>query len=133
MTSVERVIEYTELPSESLNECKKPPPDNWPSAGEIIYENVSFSYDKANNLPMVLNDLSFRIDAGEKVGIVGRTGAGKSSIFQTILRLAEVDGVIRIDGIDVKELSLKDVRSRLSIIPVKIYSFKYFRFINGDT
>lgn len=116
MTAVERVIEYTELPSEPLNEGKKKPPSNWPSAGEIVYDNVSFSYDK--NLPTVLNDLSFHILPGEKIGIVGRTGAGKSSIIQTLFRMAEPNGTILIDGIDIKEISLKDLRSSLSIIPV---------------
>lgn len=118
MTSVERVIEYSEMDSETLNNGKTKPPEYWPSTGEIDYENVSFSYDK-DNLSLVLNDLSFCIKAGEKVGIVGRTGAGKSSIFQALLRMSEPNGVIRIDGIDSKQLSLKDLRSRLSIIPVK--------------
>lgn len=117
MTAVERVLEYTELPSEPLNEGNKKPPGDWPSAGEILYEDVSFRYDK--NLPLVLNDLTFRIQPGEKIGIVGRTGAGKSSIIQTLFRMAQPHGSILIDGIDIKELSLKDLRSNLSIIPVR--------------
>lgn len=121
MTAVERVIEYTELPSEPLNEGSKKPPRGWPSSGEIAYEDVSFRYDK--NLPLVLNDLSFRIQPGEKIGIVGRTGAGKSSIIQTLFRMAQPHGTILIDDVDIKELSLKDLRSNLSIIPV---IFSYF-------
>jgi ATP-binding cassette subfamily C (CFTR/MRP) protein 1 len=72
MTAVERVMEYTDLPSEPLNDGKKKPPREWPSDGEITYQNVSFSYDKG--LPTVLNNLSFKIHPGEKIGIVGRTG-----------------------------------------------------------
>ena len=117
MTAVERVLEYTDLPMEPLNEGKRrPPDDNWPSTGEIVYEDVYFRYDKS--LPPVLNELSFRIYPGEKVGIVGRTGAGKSSIIQSLFRMAEPDGTILIDDVETKDLSLKDLRSKLSIIPV---------------
>ena len=124
MTSVERVMEYSNLQSEPLNQGRKKPPADWPSNGEIIYDDVSFSYDKS--LSPVLNQLAFRIAPGEKIGIVGRTGAGKSSIIQSLFRMAEPTGTILIDGIDVKELSLRDLRSKLSIIPVKklINSFK---------
>ena len=117
MTAVERVLEYTDLPMEPLEEGKiQPPDDNWPSAGAIAYEDVSFRYDK--NLPPVLNELSFRISPGEKIGIVGRTGAGKSSIIQSLFRMAEPEGSIIIDDVETKDLSLRDLRSKLSIIPV---------------
>jgi ABC-type multidrug transport system fused ATPase/permease subunit len=121
MTAVERVLEYTDLKREPLNEGTRKPPPDWPSTGEIIFQNVSYSYDA--NLPTVLNDLKFKIYTGEKIGIVGRTGAGKSSIIQTLFRMAEPYGNIIIDGINIKELSLHDLRSKLSIIPVKERSF----------
>jgi ABC-type multidrug transport system fused ATPase/permease subunit len=78
MTSVERAFEYVSLPSENKPDAKLKekgakkflqPPKDWPQSGEITFENVSFSYDK--NLPNVLNSLSFKINAGEKIGIVG--------------------------------------------------------------
>lgn len=123
MTAVERVIEYTELPSEPLNEGHKKPPSDWPTAGEILFDDVSFRYDKS--LPFVLNNLSFRIYPGEKIGILGRTGAGKSSIIQTLFRMAQPHGTILIDNVNIKELSLKDLRSNLSIIPV-MSNYNYY-------
>ncbi len=116
MTSVERIIEYTLLPSEHVKSVKKKPPKDWPSKGHILFEDVSLSYDK--NLPDVLKCISVNINPKEKIGIVGRTGAGKSSFFQTIFRMYEPDGSIRLDGIDIKSLDLHDLRSKLTIIPV---------------
>nr|QNH67886.1 ATP-binding cassette transporter subfamily C member 4 X3 [Brachionus rotundiformis] len=115
MTSVERVLEYSELETEPLDKGDRKPPTGWPSNGEITFDNVSFRYDK--NLSYVLNDMNIKINAGEKIGIVGRTGAGKSSIIQTLFRMAEPDGYLYIDDINIKELSLHDLRSKLSIIP----------------
>jgi ATP-binding cassette subfamily C (CFTR/MRP) protein 4 len=118
MTSVERVDEYAQLQQEGLNNSelvKVTPPADWPQNGEIVFENVSFAYD--DNLPPVLKNVSFRIEANEKVGIVGRTGAGKSTIFQTLFRMAEPDGNVFIDGLNIKQISLKDLRSKISIIP----------------
>jgi ABC-type multidrug transport system fused ATPase/permease subunit len=134
MTSVERSLEYASLPNENHsvtnqnnNEKKLPNNDkgsskidlkNWPSKGEIRFENVSFRYD--SNLPNVLNDLTFKINAGEKIGIVGRTGSGKSSIIQTLFRMAEPEGKILIDDLNIKDISLHDLRSRIAIIPVNL-------------
>nr|APD26522.1 ATP-binding cassette transporter subfamily C member 4 X4 protein [Brachionus koreanus] len=115
MTSVERVLEYSELETEPLEKGDRKAPDGWPSSGEICFNNVSFRYDK--NLSYVLNNINIKINAGEKIGIVGRTGAGKSSIIQTLFRMAEPDGLLYIDDINIKELSLHDLRSKLSIIP----------------
>jgi ABC-type multidrug transport system fused ATPase/permease subunit len=123
MTSVERIMEYASLPSEAAppdepkQDSKKKPDEKWPQRGEIVFDNVSFSYDN-KSLPPVLDGLSFRIEAGEKVGIVGRTGAGKSSLIQTLFRMAEPTGDILIDGVNTRELSLSALRSGLSIIPV---------------
>ncbi len=120
MTSIERIIEYTNLPSEPLAEGKRKPPVDWPSKGEITFQDVSLSYDA--NLPNVLKRVSLSIGAHEKIGIVGRTGAGKSSFFQTIFRMYEPNGRILIDGVNIQELSLKDLRSKLTIIPVSFSS-----------
>nr|QUF59454.1 ATP-binding cassette transporter Abcc4-1 [Brachionus angularis] len=115
MTSIERIVEYTNLESEPLDKGEKKAPINWPSKGEIKFENVSLSYDK--NLPNVLKNISLKINSGEKIGIVGRTGAGKSSFFQTIFRMYEPNGHIYIDDVDIKKLSLNDLRDKLTIIP----------------
>ncbi|CAG9854244.1 unnamed protein product [Phyllotreta striolata] len=114
MTSVERVQEYTELKHEEDNATFEPP-SNWPSNGEVEFKNMSLQYSLDD--PPVLKNLSFLIKAKEKVGIVGRTGAGKSSLIQALFRLTNIDGQIYIDGIDTKSVSLKKLRSNISIIP----------------
>lgn len=117
MTSVERVIEYTDLKSEpSLESLEKyRPPEKWPECGIIHFDRLSMRYsDNSNN---VLNEVTLRIESKEKIGVVGRTGAGKSSIIQALFRLAVNDGVITIDGIDTASMGLHDLRSKISIIP----------------
>jgi len=74
MTAVERIQEYAVLPSEPLETGEMKPPPDWPTKGKIRFKNVSFSY--ATNLPAVLHNLSFEIQSNEKIGIIGRTGAG---------------------------------------------------------
>lgn len=111
MTSVERILEYTNVKSETT---KGKEMKNWPNEGTMEYENVSLTY---NNKEMVLKNLSFKLNAKEKIGIVGRTGAGKSSILISLFRLYDWQGNIRIDGVDLKELSLRFLRRSLAIIP----------------
>lgn len=118
MSSVERIKEYSSLEKELFEKENKNPGINWPQKGEIIFSNVSFSY--APNLPMVLKNASFKINSGEKIGVVGRTGAGKSSLVQAIFRFSEISGHILIDHVDIKDVSLKCLRKSLSIIPVNI-------------
>ncbi|KAM4711154.1 ATP-binding cassette sub-family C member 4-like isoform 2-T2 [Anableps anableps] len=115
MTSVERVVEYTELESEAPWETEKCPPPDWPSKGMVIFHRVNFSYTADG--PLVLKDISATIQPSEKVGIVGRTGAGKSSLISALFRLAEPQGKIYIDGMLTSELGLHDLRQRMSIIP----------------
>lgn len=117
MTSVERITEYIHLPSEPALESqpKYCPPNDWPSNGEIILKDLSFRYSDNGNY--ILKNLNVRINANEKIGICGRTGAGKSSIVQAIFRLAELSGEIIIDGIATNRLGLHDLRKRISIIP----------------
>jgi ABC-type multidrug transport system fused ATPase/permease subunit len=117
MTSVERVNEYISLEKEPLDSGLVRPFDNWPSNGEIEFDNVSFSYDPS--LPKVLKNLTFKTNPREKIGIVGRTGAGKSTIFEALFRMAEPDGTISIDGLSIKDLCLHDLRSKIAVIPVK--------------
>lgn len=118
MVSAERVMSYCKLePEASLETCSPniSPPPGWPDKGEIVIENVSFHY--SYELPLVLKDISFTIHAGEKVGVVGRTGAGKSSLISVLYRLAEPHGLVTIDGINTKNIGLHDLRKNLSIIP----------------
>lgn len=117
MTSVERIIEYTKIPSEpSLgNATNQQPPKRWPLCGEIIFRNVHFKY--SNSRALVLHNLNFQINAGEKIGIVGRTGAGKTSIIEALFRMEEYAGEILIDGILSTTLGLHDLRKNISYIP----------------
>jgi ABC-type multidrug transport system fused ATPase/permease subunit len=131
MTSVERVLEYTNLETEKettstkVEENRESELDKeWPTRGDIEFENVSFSYDKLCD--PVLKNVCFRIKPGEKIGIMGRTGAGKSSVIQAIFRMAEQSsGRILIDNINIADVELSFLRNQLSIIPVWIQKLKY--------
>lgn len=117
MTSVERVLEYTSVPHEPELESapgKKPPPE-WPEKGEVKFVDLYLKYTPED--PPVLKNLNFVIKPKEKVGIVGRTGAGKSSLIAALFRLTNIDGQVIIDGRNTKELGLHDLRSKISIIP----------------
>ncbi|XP_022602217.1 LOW QUALITY PROTEIN: multidrug resistance-associated protein 4-like [Seriola dumerili] len=115
MTSVERVVEYTELESEAPWETQKRPPPDWPRKGLVTFDRVNFSY--SGDGPPVLHELKATFRPKEKVGIVGRTGAGKSSLVSALFRLSEPQGKIYVDGILTSEIGLHDLRQRMSIIP----------------
>lgn len=118
MNAVERLHYYAfELPQEApYTKPETAPVQEWPPSGYISFNNVSLRYRP--NLPQVLEDFSLHIYPGEKVGICGRTGAGKSSIMNALYRLTEVEtGNITIDGLDIASMGLFELRSRLSIIP----------------
>ncbi|XP_026971790.1 ATP-binding cassette sub-family C member 4 isoform X1 [Sagmatias obliquidens] len=115
MISVERVIEYTDLEKEAPWEYQKRPPPSWPQEGVVIFDNVNFSYSLDG--PLVLKHLTALIKSREKVGIVGRTGAGKSSLVAALFRLSEPEGKIWIDKILTTEIGLHDLRKKMSIIP----------------
>ncbi|RUS91067.1 hypothetical protein EGW08_001195, partial [Elysia chlorotica] len=117
MISVERVLEYSRLPMEADLDSKpgKKPPPSWPSQGSIQATDVSLQYSP--NGPYVLRNLSFNIKGKEKIGIVGRTGAGKSSLLTTLFRMVEPQGTLLIDGVNIQEIGLHDLRSVISIIP----------------
>ncbi|XP_024897990.1 multidrug resistance-associated protein 5 isoform X3 [Pteropus alecto] len=117
-TSVERIHHYIktlslEAPARIKN--KAPSPD-WPQEGEVTFENAEMRYQE--NLPLVLKKVSFTIRPKEKIGIVGRTGSGKSSLGMALFRLVELSGgCIKIDGVRISDIGLADLRSKLSIIP----------------
>ncbi|KAJ0181179.1 hypothetical protein K1T71_003264 [Dendrolimus kikuchii] len=116
MTAVERVLEYTRLPTEeNMEHGPTKPPNEWPIAGHIQFEDLSLRYDPEE--APVLKNLNFEIKSGWKVGIVGRTGAGKSSLISALFRLYNLDGKIKIDGIETNGVAKKDLRSKISIIP----------------
>lgn len=116
MNAVERLLHYgTQLEEEAPSHTIEVRP-SWPEKGEIVFDNVEMRYRAG--LPLVLKGLSMHVKGGERIGIVGRTGAGKSSIMSTLFRLVEISGGhITIDGIDIATLGLHDLRSRLAIIP----------------
>lgn len=114
MTSVERIVEYTQVVPEAIENGNKPPV-TWPEFGRIEFQHVSLRY--SNAAPYVLKDLNFVIDAKSKIGIVGRTGAGKSSLITAMFLLTETEGEIRIDGVVTETIGLHCLRSKISIIP----------------
>jgi len=115
MSCVERIEEYCNAPCEAdmIVPGYRPAP-TWPSAGAIAIKDIVVSY--GSNI--IIKDLSMQIKAGEKIGVVGRTGAGKSTLVQALFRLIEKSsGTIDIDGVDTSKIGLYDLRSRLAVIP----------------
>ncbi|CAB3386319.1 Hypothetical predicted protein [Cloeon dipterum] len=118
MTSVERVLEFTKLDAEPPLETEpsKDPGKDWPRQGRVVFDELTMRYSK--NDPPVLKGISFSINSGEKVGVVGRTGAGKSSLISALFRLADTcGGRILIDDVDTATLGLHQLRANISIIP----------------
>ena len=117
MNSVERVKEYIDVEQEAkaiVEEAR--PAGNWPSQGAIQFMNYTTRY--RHDLEPVLKDLTFNVQAGERVGIVGRTGAGKSSLALALFRGLEAeDGKIVIDDIDIGLIGLQDLREAITIVP----------------
>ncbi|KAK6138942.1 hypothetical protein DH2020_027323 [Rehmannia glutinosa] len=117
MVSVERIKQFINIPSEAAwrNADFLASPD-WPNRGEIEIKDLQVRY--RHNTPLVLKGISLSINGGEKIGVVGRTGGGKSTLIQVLFRLVEpCAGKIIIDGVDICKLGLHDLRSRFGIIP----------------
>lgn len=123
MNATERVHYYgTQLEEEAPSHLGKVEPD-WPQTGQITFTDVQMRYRAG--LPLVLRGLNMDIRGGERIGIVGRTGAGKSSIMSALFRITELSGgSIKIDGVDISTIGLHDLRSRLAIIPQDPTLFK---------
>ena len=118
--AAERVLEYAEIQTEP--EGGNDAPAAWPAEGRIEIDNVSVSY--AEDLPDVLKDINFTVEPGERIGVVGRTGAGKSTLAAVLFRLLDPKrGSVRIDNIDISTLKLAHLRSRLAIIPQDPFLF----------
>ncbi|XP_059352167.1 multidrug resistance-associated protein 1-like isoform X3 [Daphnia carinata] len=117
IVAVERIKEYSEAVQEaSWDHGKRDPPNTWPDKGKVSFEKYEVRYREG--LDLVIKGISCEIEGGEKVGIVGRTGAGKSSLTLALFRIIEAAaGKITIDGIDIADLALHKLRSRLTIIP----------------
>ncbi|KAI4581565.1 hypothetical protein MJG53_010008 [Ovis ammon polii x Ovis aries] len=113
MISVERVIEYTDLEKEAPWELEYCPPPSWPPIGGISFSSVNFRYN--SDSPLVLRNLEASIYPREKYGIVGRTGAGKSSLIAALFRLSEPEGGIYIDGVLTTGIGLHDLRKKMSV------------------
>ncbi|XP_053622023.1 probable multidrug resistance-associated protein lethal(2)03659 isoform X2 [Plodia interpunctella] len=136
MTSVERILEYQNLPSEQPMEkdplaLKTNHPsldfDKWPTKGEIVFEDVSLEYERPPKKDQeqgdvkkpapALRGVSFSAGAAEKVAVVGRTGAGKSSLINALFRLSRITGKVTVDGVTADEAGLRCWRSRLCALP----------------
>ncbi|CAG2229987.1 ABC transporter ecdL,ATP-binding cassette transporter abc1,Uncharacterized ABC transporter ATP-binding protein YwjA,ABC transporter C family member 15,Multidrug resistance-associated protein 4,Multidrug resistance-associated protein 6,ABC transporter C family member 10,ABC transporter atnG,ABC transporter C family member 4,ABC transporter C family member 12,ATP-binding cassette sub-family C member 11,Multiple drug resistance-associated protein-like transporter 1,Putative uncharacterized protein YKR104W,ABC len=117
IVAVERVKEYTETPTEAAWEIEdKKPASSWPDKGCVEFNDYGVRYREG--LDLVLKGISCKIDPTEKIGIVGRTGAGKSSLTLALFRILEKSqGNIIIDGIDISTIGLHDLRAKITIIP----------------
>ncbi|KAH8586615.1 putative multidrug resistance-associated protein [Bisporella sp. PMI_857] len=117
IAAVSRIRDFCKsTPIEENSTSLSTPAPDWPSSGIIAFENVSAAYELGKDL--VLKDISFSAQSGQKIGICGKTGSGKSSLVQTIFRLLEISqGRILIDGIDITSMPRDLLRSRLTILP----------------
>lgn len=110
MTSIERVEDYSKINTERAEGIHLKIPE-----GSVEFSKVNLKY--STNSDHILKDVDFTIRSKEKVGIIGRTGAGKSSVISTLFRLYDIDGQIKIDDVDIKTMKLNSLRTQLSIIP----------------
>ncbi|EAL23016.1 hypothetical protein CNBA7830 [Cryptococcus deneoformans B-3501A] len=124
MNNAERIIHYTSLPTE-------PPailpsdPKIWPNRGSVKFKDLSLRYSP--DTPWILKRLSFSVSPGEKVGVIGRTGAGKSSLVGAIMRAVgdeEIRGQVEIDGVDIKNIGIDTLRNGVGLIPQEAFLFE---------
>ncbi|XP_046664340.1 multidrug resistance-associated protein 1-like isoform X2 [Homalodisca vitripennis] len=116
IVSVERIQEYADVPQEAAWRVEPRPQPQWPDKGMVQFEDYRVRYREG--LDLVLRGIDFTVNGGEKIGIVGRTGAGKSSLTLCLFRILEAaGGHIYIDGLDISKIGLGDLRSKLTIIP----------------
>ena len=114
MTSVERVMTYTKLDSEPGYKVRRLTPEHWPHEGNITFQDVSLTYYPGG--PQVLKKIDLNIKGGTKIGVAGRTGAGKSSFVAALMRMPDADGDILIDDIPIKQINLQEARRCISVL-----------------
>ena len=114
MTSVERVMTYTKLDSEPGYKVERDPPEHWPREGKIAFQDVSLTYYPGG--PQVLKNINIDINGAAKIGVAGRTGAGKSSFVAALLRMPDADGEVIIDDVRIKEINLQQARRCISVL-----------------
>ncbi|KZV72448.1 P-loop containing nucleoside triphosphate hydrolase protein [Peniophora sp. CONT] len=113
--TLERLHAYIGIEQEPEPKKAISPPASWPTSGELIVHDLSASYSPDG--PRVLHDLSFHVKSGERIGIVGRTGSGKTSLTLSLLRTIYTGGTVVFDGVDTGTIRLDDLRSKITIIP----------------
>ena len=114
MTSVERVMTYTKLDSEPGYTVPRNPPEHWPNEGNITFKDMSLTYYPGG--PQALKKINLNIKGGTKIGVAGRTGAGKSSLVAALMRMPDADGDILIDDIPIKQINLQEARRCISVL-----------------
>ena len=114
MTSVERVMTYANLESEPGYKTEALPPRNWPRDGHVTFRDVTMTYYEGG--PHVLKEMSFTIEGKSRIGVVGRTGAGKSSVVAALLRMPDAQGDVIIDGIRINDINLQASRRCISVL-----------------
>ncbi|KAF8608398.1 hypothetical protein BDV93DRAFT_519443 [Ceratobasidium sp. AG-I] len=113
--SIERIQQYLVIEQEPTSTAEKIPPAYWPASGTLVAEDLTARYSPDG--PAVLHGISFEIQSGERVGVVGRTGSGKSSLTLSLLRMIPIEGNIYYDGIPTHAINLDALRSNITIIP----------------
>ena len=131
MTSIERLFQFAKLPSEGPLNIKSKEQPRSEDRGVIEFRNVKVRYDPAS-VDYVLHGLSFKTVPSEKIGIVGRTGAGKSTILQALFRMIEPEGEILLEGVLTSEMGLQQLRKSISTIPQESLLFTETLRINLD-
>ncbi|WRT70501.1 uncharacterized protein IL334_007499 [Kwoniella shivajii] len=123
MNNAERIIHYTNLPIEPPPHLSTDPSEHiWPKEGKMKFNKVSLRYSEEG--PWVLKNLKFQVEGGEKVGVIGRTGAGKSSLVGGIMKMIDIQGKIEVDGLDLGLMGVDTVRERIGIIPQDAFLFE---------
>ncbi|EJC97738.1 P-loop containing nucleoside triphosphate hydrolase protein [Fomitiporia mediterranea MF3/22] len=113
--SLERMLEFMRIDHEPAPGESGKPPAYWPSSGELCVEKLSARY--SDDSPAILKNISFNVKSGERVGIVGRTGAGKSSVALGLLRAIKTEGKVYYDGLATDEINLDSLRTNITLIP----------------
>ena len=114
MTSVERVITYTQIEPEPGHNNYQQPPQNWPQHGQVTLNDLGLVYYQGG--PKILKDVSFTINSQEKIGIVGRTGAGKSSLVAALFRMPQPIGDVIIDDVNIDNINIQSSRRAMAVI-----------------